>query len=460
MVVYTHIVNSITCYKGLTTLNQLKTQLEDHTAKLAVIGLGYVGLPVACIFARAGFQTIGVDIDAERVAMINTGKNPIQGIEPGMDELVAEVIHSGKLTCTTDYADLAEVDIMTVSVQTPVDDSDHYPRYTHLRSALETLGKVIKKGALVIIESTLAPGTMQRVVVPTLEAATGGKLGVDFHVGHCPERVMPGRLILNLTTLDRVVGGSSPEVADIMCQLYTHVTTGALDPTDPLTAELVKTTENAYRDVQIAFANEVARICEAVGGDVWKVRELVNKSPGRNMLYPGAGVGGHCIPKDPWLLIANVDNGFTPCVIPAARNINRSMPEHVATLLTEALTDAGKSPQESCVAVLGYAYLENSDDTRDTPTQTLVDTLNSHKISYRIHDPFVEAYQTDFDEVINGCDAAIIMVAHDAYRQMDWQEVLSKLNTPVIIDGRHVLPDTFHAPEAFIRVLGRGLPTT
>ncbi|MEQ8675453.1 MAG: nucleotide sugar dehydrogenase [Aggregatilineales bacterium] len=438
------------------TLHELTLKLENRTARLAVVGLGYVGLPVACIIARAGFQTIGIDIDQQRVRMINTGENPIKGIEPGMDDLVGGVVASQKLVCTTDFSELADVDILTVSVQTPVDDTDHYPRYTHLRSALESVGRVLKPGSIVIIESTLAPGTMQRVVIPTLESATGGKLNVDFYVGHCPERVMPGRLIQNLTTLDRVVGGSTPEVADVMCALYTHVTSGTLDPTDPLTAELVKTTENAYRDVQIAFANEVALICEAVGGDVWKVRELVNKSPGRNMLYPGAGVGGHCIPKDPWLLIANVNDGFKPNVIPAARQINRNMPTHVADLAERALRSAGKNPSQTTVAVLGYAYLENSDDTRDTPTQSLIEQLDIRGISYRIHDPFVEDYQKDLFDVIEGADAVIVMVAHDAYRQTDWKAILSRLSTPILIDGRHILPDDLHVPDAIIRVLGRG----
>lgn len=437
-------------------MSELKARVDNHSVRLAVIGLGYVGLPVACIFAKAGFHTFGIDLDAERVAQINRGENPIKGIEPGMDELVAEVTNRN-LTCTTDYAVLADVDILTISVQTPVDDADHYPRYVHLRQALEQAGAVLKPGALVIIESTLAPGTMDRVVIPTLEKSTGGQLGVDFHVGHCPERVMPGRLIHNLTTLDRVAGGSSPEIAEVMCALYAHVTSGSIDPADPLTAELVKTTENAYRDVQIAFANEVARICEAVGGDVWKVRELVNKSPGRNMLYPGAGVGGHCIPKDPWLLIANVDDKFTPSVIPAARHINRSMPEHIVNLLIEALSVVGKSPQDARIAVLGYAYLENSDDTRDTPSQALLDHLDTHNITYCVHDPFVETYQVDFETCLAGCDAAVIMVAHDLYHQADWAQVISQLETPIIIDGRHVLPDDFHVSGAVIRVLGRGV---
>lgn len=439
------------------SLDQLKTKIENKTANFAVIGLGYVGLPVACMFARAGFNTVGVDLDAERVEQINRGENPIQGIEPGMDELVSNVVSTGRLSCTDDYQRLEDVDIVIVCVQTPVDEADNRPRYTHLSSALMQLGAVLKHEALVIIESTLAPGTMQRVVIPALEVATDGELEKRFYVGHCPERVMPGRLIHNLTTLDRVVGGSSAEVADVMCAFYRHIVKGSLDPCDLLTAELVKTTENAYRDVQIAFANEIARICEAVGGDVWRVRELVNKSPGRHMLYPGAGVGGHCIPKDPWLLISNVGERYTPSLIPAARHINRSMPEHLVALLEEALVQADRSNEDAYVSVLGYAYLENSDDTRDTPTQTLIEQLVQHGIAYRVHDPFVAEYQQPLVDVLDGTDAIVIMVAHDAYREADWTTLLAKLRTKIIIDGRHVLPDDFRAPDTIIRVIGRGI---
>ena len=314
------------------TLENLHQKIESRDAHIAIIGLGYVGLPVACMFAQAGFSTIGVDVDSARIEKINRGENPIEGKEPGLAELIAQVTQTCKLHCTTDYAALHNTDVVLVSVQTPVEDSDHRPRYQHLQSALAALGKVLKTGALVIIESTLAPGTIHRIVIPALEAAVGGSAGEAFQIGHCPERVMPGKLLHNITKMDRVVGGQTPEVAQVMVSLYRNIVEGELDPTDPLTAELVKTTENAYRDVQIAFANEVARICETLGGDVWRGRELVNKSPGRNMHFPGAGVGGHCIPKDPWLLITNAADAVQPVLIPAARSVNRAMPGHVVKL--------------------------------------------------------------------------------------------------------------------------------
>ncbi|MBK9125422.1 MAG: nucleotide sugar dehydrogenase [Chloroflexi bacterium] len=437
-------------------LSDLARRIEDKSAVVSVIGLGYVGLPVACMFAQAGFQTWGVDIVAERIAMLNAGKNPIEGKEPGLAELIEDVVGRGLLKCTTDYSDLRDVDVVLVSVQTPIDESDHLPRYAHLRSALSALGAVLKSGALVVIESTLAPGTMHNVVIPTLEGATGGKAGETFYVGHCPERVMPGRLIHNLTYMDRVAGGWTPEVADVMRLFYRNIVRGEIDTTNLLMAELVKTTENAYRDVQIAFANEVALVCEALGGDVWTLRELVNKSPGRNMLYPGAGVGGHCIPKDSWLLIANARDEVTTHVIPAARTVNRSMPSHVVSLTESALSECGVALEGAVIAVLGYAYLANSDDTRDTPSQAFVELMQARGAEVRIHDPYVHEFKGDLPDVLTGADAAVILVSHDEYIAADWASLLGLLRTPVLIDARHVLPDDFLFPGARVRVLGKG----
>ena len=437
-------------------LNDLSKAISDKSAVVAVIGLGYVGLPVACMFAKAGFTTLGVDVQAERIAKINAGINPIEGKEPGLAELIAEVVANGKLKCSTSPDVLSEADVITISVQTPIDESDNRPRYAHLTAALTSLGKVMKRGALVIVESTLAPGTMQKVVIPTLEQASGRKAGVDGWVGHCPERVMPGTLLYNLTNMSRVAGGLTPETAEVMIQLYGSFVQGDLDTTDLLTAELVKTTENAYRDVQIAFVNEIAQVCEVLGGDVWRLRELVNKSPGRNLLYPGAGVGGHCIPKDGWLLIANVRDVMEPHIIPAARDINRQMPGHLVELTENALDACGRSLQGATIAVLGYSYLANSDDTRDTPSQAFVEIIREKGADVRIHDPYVHEYNQDLTAILDGADAAVIMVNHDDYLGEDWASHLPRMKTPIFVDGRHVLPDDF-APEGVkVRVLGRG----
>ena len=217
---------------------------------------------------------------------------------------------------------------------------------------------------------------MQSLVLPLLEQSSATRVNEGFYLGICPERVMPGKLLANLKSVSRVVGGITRETAETMVLLYRAIIEAELDITDCVTAELVKTVENAYRDVQIAFANEVALICAAVGGDVWTVRELVNKSPGRQMLMPGAGVGGHCIPKDPWLLAYSVKHKGIPLkLIPAARSVNNSMPGEVMDLLLEALATRGLSISGSRILVMGYAYLEESNDTRNSPSEVLVRLL-------------------------------------------------------------------------------------
>ena len=423
-------------------IKELHSKIETRKAKLAVIGLGYVGLPVAGMFAEAGFDVLGIEIRPERVEKINAGKSPIEGEEPGLAELMARVAKTGKLHATSDYAELRQQDVILIDVETPVDET-HVPRYEALRAALTSLAPVLQPGALVIIESTIAPGTMQNVVLPLLEKGSGRKVNEGFYLGNCPERVMPGKLLVNLRTLSRVVGGGSTETAETMCALYRYVVQADLDPADWITAELVKTVENAYRDVQIAFANEVALICEELGGNVWKVRELVNKSPYRQMHLPGAGVGGHCIPKDPWLLAYGVQGKAVPLrIIPSARAVNDGMPAHIVDLVQRALTKAGRSIAGSRILVLGYAYLENSDDTRNSPSEVLVDNLKQMGAEVVVHDPWVAEFNTDLWQKAQNSDAAVLMTAHSVYKTLDLAVLKQALRTPILVDGRHVVDET------------------
>ncbi len=429
-------------------LAELREKIEQKTARLAVIGLGYVGLPVAALFADVGFDVLGVEIKADRVEKINAGLSPIEGEEPGLAELLNRVIKSGRLRATSDYNALGDRDVILIDVETPVDDQ-HAPRYEALRAALKNLAPVLKPGALVIVESTIAPGTMSGVVQPLLEQGSRRRVNEGFYLGNCPERVMPGKLLANLRSLSRVAGGSSPEVAQTMTTLYRHIVQADLDPVDWITAELVKTVENAYRDVQIAFANEVALICEALGGDVWKVRELVNKSPYRQMHLPGAGVGGHCIPKDPWLLAYGVQGRDVPLrLVPAARKINDHMPLHVVALLEKTLARAHHTLQSARVLVLGYAYLENSDDTRNSPSEVLVTQLRAKGAEVGVHDPYVAEYQGDLLKMAEGCDAAVLMVAHDAYRKLDFDALYGRMRIPLLVDGRGVFRAS--PPQGFV----------
>ena len=438
-------------------LGDLHSRIECKQALLAIIGLGYVGLPVACEYARVGFDVLGVEQNAERVAKINTGELPFNGVEPGLPELLSQVLSSGKFHATSNYAELSDRDIVLICVETPI-DRENIPQYHTLRAALSELGPALKPGCLVIVESTLSPGTIDGMVLPLLESSSGLKANLDFYLGICPERVMPGRLLSNLRNLSRVVGGLTPDTAETMRALYRHITNAELDATDCITAELVKTVENAYRDVQIAFANEVALICEAVGGDVWQVRELVNKSPGRQMLYPGAGVGGHCVPKDPWLLAHSVKDRNLPVrLIPAARRINDTMPAHLAMLVQTALQRQGLDISEARILILGYAYLEDSDDPRNSPSEALREHLLMQGASVIIHDPYVPGYQGAIDELASGCDALVVAVKHSIYQAIDLSVIHSRMRIPILVDGRGFIDAERAMGAGFIYIgLGRG----
>lgn len=438
-----------------THLQELCQKIENRTAIIGVIGLGYVGLPVACVFAQAGFHVIGLDIKTDRVATINAGRCPIEGDEPGLADLLSEVIDVGRLRATTNYTELAQADIVTINVESPV-DSDHHPHFSALKAACQSFRLVMKPGVLIIIESTIAPGTMELVVQPLLEEA-GKKINSDFSLGICPERVMPGKLLANLRNLSRVCGGSTPETAQTMIVLYRAIVQADLDATDCVTAELVKTAENAYRDVNIAFANELALVCEVTGGDFLRVRELVNKSPGRNVLFAGAGVGGHCIPKDSWLL-AHGMNGYAHVrLLSAARAVNDYMPSHIAEIAVEAMREAGREIIGARVAVLGYTYLADSDDTRNSPSEVLVNKLREMDAEVVIHDPWVPEYQGDLLNRVKGCDAMVVMVAHRIYKALDLITFRDAMRTPVLIDGRRVIETAQAKAIGFIyRAVGLG----
>jgi len=419
-------------------MENLAEAIRNKEAKVAVIGLGYVGLPVACTFAQAGFQVLGIERDKDKAAEIEEGLCPIGGKEPGLAELLTEVIKGGNLQVRTDYAGCRETDVALIAVETPVDGVSKKPSYEALQAALSALGPNLQRGSLVVIESTIAPQTMEKVVKPLLEETSALQAGEDFYLAYCPERVMPGKLLVNLRTCNRVIGGMSLQAAQLARELYLRIVESDLDMTDSLTAELVKTTENAYRDVQIAFANEIALLCENVGADVYEVRKLVNKSPFRAMHIPGAGVGGHCTPKDPWLLVHGAEGRLEPRLIPTARAINDNMPLHVAELAEDGLGEAGRAVKDAKVAVLGYAYLENTGDARNSPTIPLLERLAALGAKVMVHDPHFAEYNTGLREAVVGSDCVIVMVAHDEYRALDLADLREWVATPVLIDGRNV----------------------
>ena len=434
--------------------------MSDKNKTVAICGLGYVGYPVSMLFADAGFNVIGVDILEERVKRLNAGENPIKGQEPGLDELVEKVIKNGNFRATADVKEYSKADYIIVAVQTPVAEENKKPTYENLKGALRDIGKYMSKGVTVIIESTIAPKTMEHIVKPLLEEESGMEVGKDFYLANCPERLMPGRLLENIRYYNRVVGGWNPESAKKVIELYKHVVQGELEETDCITAEIVKAGENTYRDVQIAFANEMALLCEAYGANAWRVRELINNCKKvtdtrpealRQMHYPGAGVGGHCIPKDSWLLIHEVREIVNPKLIPTARYINDFMPVHMFELLESAIKEVGKDFKNLNILVLGYAYDANSDDDRNTPTRPLLEKLDENDIKYEVHDTFIKEYQGDLYSMLKDKDGIVLMTGHDEYKGLDLEKMFKVMrNKPLIIDGRNVFNKEESRSKGFV----------
>ena len=412
--------------------------------KIAIIGIGHVGTAVAAKFAEVGHDVTGIDIDSRKVESINNGMNPLFGSEPRLPELLASVVKSGKLKATNDYSVCKTMDVIILAVETPFDTRRKRPLYFALRSALESLSPFVQKGTLVIVESTLAPTTSNTLIIPLLEAGSNLKAGIDFNYSHAPERVMPGRLLKNIETLDRVVGGVTPECANRTKELYQQITSGTVDTTTNIMAEMVKTTENAYRDVQIAFANEIALLAHSLDLDVFQLREYVNKVPGRNMLLPGAGVGGHCIPKDSWLLAYGTRGKYQPRILSDARDINDYMPHYVTDLCEESLSLVDKKLNKSKVTVLGVSFLENSGDIRNSPATTILEDLEVFNSKIVLHDPYVTEFngfkvEKDVYSAVKESDVIILVTKHDEYFKIDFDKVKSLMNdSPILIDGRNV----------------------
>lgn len=424
--------------------------------KVAVVGLGYVGIPLASLLASKGFDVVGIDVVKERVEQIGRGELPIKGDEPGLADMLRKAVASRKLRATTSFSSVKDRTAVFVCVDTPI-GPDHRPDNARLESAIKGIGRNMARGTMVVIESTLAPGTMKGLVARTLERESGLKLGKGFKLAHCPERVMPGRLLHNITTYDRVIGGYDKATINRAKAIYSKLTKGKLHPTDLTTAEIVKTAENAYRDVQIAFANEIALISEKLGADAYEVRRLVNTCPFRDMHIPGAGVGGHCLPKDPWLLVHGAQ-GAGPKLIPTARAVNEAMPFHMLDLAAEALDEAGRKLEDSVAAVMGASFLQDAGDPRNSPSIPVIESLGCAK-ELRVHDPYVEMIAgvrptKDLKEALRGADLAIFMVSHKAYARLTPVAIKKLMRTPIVVDGRNLF-----SPEAMrrARVAYRGV---
>ena len=452
---------------------------------IGVIGMGYVGIPAALLFADSpaftkvyGFQRESSS-SGYKIAMLNRGESPLKGEEPGLGELLKRVVAAGKFEATSDFSKIRDVDAVTLAIQTPfLSKADLLPDFSALKEGLRNVGQNLPKGTLVVLESTITPGTTIGMAREILEQESGLTAGVDFALAHAPERVMVGRLIRNIREHDRIVGGIDEISTKRATELYTPVLTiGKVIPMSATAAEVTKTAENTFRDLQIAAINELALYCEAMGINVYDVRTGVDSLKGegitRAMLWPGAGVGGHCLTKDTYHLERGVQmlgKGTLdyppgePSLYVLARHINEFMPTHMFRLTMDALKRIGVDPKTARVAILGWAFLANSDDTRDTPSEPFRDLLLEAGCMVSVHDSYVCDYPgvpiiADIDSSVKDADVVVVFAGHQQYRNLDpvWIKAVTGKKHPIIIDGRNMID-----PNAFIRAgfvykgIGRG----
>lgn len=439
--------------------------------KITVIGMGYVGIPCAALLADVdGFLVTGLQRRSKRsgwkIDHLNAGKSPFEGDEPGLDELIARVVAKESFKVTDDVDVLKTSDVILIDVQTPTDEN-HVPQYDSLIEVSEQIGDHIQRGAMVVVESTVAPGTTQNIVQKIIEEHSGMTAGEDFDLAFAYERVMPGKLIHNILHLPRIVGGITPRSAKRAVEMYSKIVKAKVHQTDILTAEISKTIENAYRDVNIAFANEMALVCESLGVNVYDVIALVNELPSRMMHIPGAGVGGHCLPKDTWLLRYGVNEYGTqkvePRFISLARDINNYMPVHMALLIEDALGKSGVKIQDATVTILGIAYLENSDDTRNTPALALSNALESRGARVVLHDPYVQVWdlgpheiERDLNIAARNSDCLALVTKHREYFDIDFAKLGKLMRTKTLVDGRNVYDEESIESHGFeYRAIGK-----
>jgi UDP-N-acetyl-D-mannosaminuronic acid dehydrogenase len=423
---------------------KLVEMIRTKQARIAVIGLGRVGLTLSSLFANAGFQVIGADLKQEIVETVSSGKSHIR--EPKLEDLVEKVIRQGMLKATTNTRQAArEADVVILCVQTPINESKK-PILTYLRKACQAVAKGLVRGKLIVVQSTVPPGTTKNFVAKMLEKESGLKCGEDFWLAYCPERIAPGKAVKEFIENVRIVGGYNLESVEVAVELLKTVSEGEILTTDCTSAEIAKVAENAFRDVNIAFANELALICEQMGSDVMEVIRLANTHPRVNIHKPGCGVGGSCLPKDPYLLLHPVkEKGFKSRVIEPCRELNDYMAKHTVELVAKALKRAGKNVSGSKVAVLGVAYKGEVDETRNSPSERIVRGLMDLGAEVTVYDPYSEetfgAVKTeDILESVKEADCIVVATDHRLFKDMDLQRIKMLMNkNPAIVDGRRVV---------------------
>lgn len=428
----------------MSSFENLLNKIESRNAVIGVVGLGYVGLPLAVEKAKAGYQVIGFDVQQSRVDQVNDGKNYIGDV---VDTDLDEMVKSGQLVATTDYARIADVDAVAICVPTPL-DRYMQPDTSYVESSASEIAKYAHKELLVVLESTTYPGTTEEIVKPVLEEK-GFVVGEDVFVAYSPERVDPGNKFFNTKNTPKVIGGITPNCTKVAAAMYRAVLEGEVhEVSSPAVAEMEKIFENTFRHINIALANEMAILCNKMGIDVWEVIDAAKTKPyGFMAFYPGPGLGGHCIPIDPFYLTWKArEFNYHTRLIELAGEINNSMPEFVVTKMMEILNEYGKSLKGSKIAALGVAYKKDIDDVRESPSLPVISMLKARGAEVIAVDPFVKTFKLDgsiheteqlTEEILKSADLTLILTDHSGF---DYEQISE--NSQIVFDTRNAMKNT------------------
>lgn len=420
---------------------QLLAKLEDKTATLGVIGLGYVGLPLTVEKAKTGYKVIGFDIQQRRVDMVNQGINYIGDV---VEDELKELVSNKLIRATTEFEEINNVDVVAICVPTPLDEYQQ-PDISYVRASTEQIAKYLRPGMLIVLESTTYPGTTEEVVKPILELS-GLKCGVDFFLAYSPERVDPGNKHFNTKNTPKVVGGVTDACTEAAARLYEQVLDGAVRRVSrPAVAEMEKIFENTFRNINIALANEMAILCNRMGIDVWEVIEAAKTKPyGFMAFYPGPGLGGHCIPIDPWYLTWKArEYNYHTRLIEVAGEINNSMPEYVVERISHLLNDEEKPIKGSLVYLLGIAYKKDIDDYRESPVLKIMEILEKRGARVVFSDTHIQgfvyrgrSYEASpvTEEALQSADIVVITTDHSNF---DYDAIMKQ--SKLIFDTRNAL---------------------
>jgi len=420
----------------------IKKKLIDKTATLGVVGLGYVGLPLAVEKAKAGFKTIGFDVQESKVNMVNEGKNYIGDV---VNEDLEKIVNSGLLSATTDFAQVASADCVCIAVPTPL-DAYQQPDISYVKASAESIVPYMHKDMLIVLESTTYPGTTEELLKPILEKS-GLKCGEDFYLAFSPERVDPGNLIYKTKNTPKVVGGITPECTDVAAAMYEAILEAPIHKvSSPAVAEMEKILENTYRNVNIGLVNELAILSNKMGINFWEVVDAAKTKPyGFQAFYPGPGLGGHCIPLDPYYLSWKArEYGFHTSMIESSMMVNDRMPEYCAERSSKILNRFKKAMNGSKILILGVAYKQDIDDYRESPAIRVIEELEKEGAEVVYYDPFVSEYR-EHDTIKKGVSAlaaeliesADLVIVTTAHTNVDYSFV--QKHAKVIFDTKNAM---------------------